>query len=274
MRFADLHLHTHHSDGTRSPAEIIDLAVEHQLAIVSISDHDHLAAFDEITSYAADQNVLLVPGIEFSCEYRGVDVHVLAYAFRPEDSRIRENLERFRATRRDRGRRMVEKLVDLGYPITLERVQELSGGGSLGRPHVARALVEAGSVASIDEAFDRLLSPGCPGFVGKERFRVPEAVEMVHAAGGVLSIAHPTLYPEGRLITVEVLDQGVDGIEVFHPQVDLESREFYRALARDRGTMITGGSDDHGFEGRRDIGTVRVPEELLGPILERVEIRA
>ncbi len=274
MRFADLHLHTFHSDGTRSPREIIDVAVELQFGIVAISDHDNLAAIDEIASYAAERNVLLVPAVELSSEYRGIDVHILAYAFRPEDPTIRKRLESFRRTRRERGDRMVEKLTAMGHPISLERVRELAGDGAVGRPHIARALVDAGVVDSIDAAFQSLIGSDCPAYVKKERFSIPDAVELIHAAGGLVSVAHPTLYPEGETIVREALEMGVDGVEVLHPQVNEKARHFYTALVRERGALLTGGSDDHGFEGRRDMGTIRVPETELGPILERVEIRA
>lgn len=274
MRFADLHLHTTHSDGVRSPGEVVELALRHSLSIIAISDHDQIAAFDEIASDAAGSGILSIPAVELSCAYRGIDVHLLAYAFDPQNAPLQRRLEQFREVRRDRGRQMVENLVACGIPITLERVAELCGGGAMGRPHVARALVEAGVVTTIDEAFVQWLGPGCPGFASKARFDVSEAVDVIHRAGGVLSIAHPTIYPDDRRIVPEILDLGVDGIEVFHPQVDLESQRFYDELARYRGALVTGGSDDHGFEGRCDIGTIRVPEERITPILERVEIRA
>jgi predicted metal-dependent phosphoesterase TrpH len=271
MRYADLHLHTHHSDGTRSPREVIDLARQHDLSIVAISDHDNTAAFFEIKQYADEAGVTLVPAIELSCGFDGVDVHVLAYAFDPGDERIEERLRGFRAGRHRRGYAMVDRLRALGYDIKPERVDQLAAGGAMGRPHVARALVEAGYVASVSEAFDKLIGTGKPAYVEKERFRIEEAVSLIHGAGGVTSVAHPSLYPNHEQLVPQVLDRGVDGVEVMHPEVSAEDRERYTNLARFRGKLTTGGSDDHGtVKTSETIGTIRVPESMIGAILDRL----
>ncbi|MEK6375509.1 MAG: PHP domain-containing protein [Acidobacteriota bacterium] len=271
MRYADLHTHTYHSDGTRSPREVIDVARAHGIEIVCISDHDNLAAYFEIKPYADAQGVTLVPGVELSCAYEGVDVHVLAYAFDALDERVAERLQRFRETRHRRGYLMVDRLRALGYEISAKRVDDLAAGGAMGRPHVARALVEAGFVASVDEAFNKLLGTGKPGYVEKERFRIDDAVALIRAAGGVTSIAHPTLYPDGERIVPLLLDAGIDGVEVFHPEVDEAAREAYSNVARFRGKMLTGGSDDHGtVKTSETLGTIKVPEELIQPILDRL----
>jgi hypothetical protein len=271
MRYADLHTHTHHSDGTRTPREVIDVARAHGITIVAISDHDNLAAYFEAKRYADSVGVTLVPAIELSCIYDGVDVHVLAYAFDPMDERIDERLRSFRETRHRRGYAMVERLCELGYEISTARVDQLAAGGALGRPHVARALVEAGHVASVSEAFDRLLGAGKPAYIEKERFRIEEAVTLIHSAGGVTSIAHPVLYPDHERIVPELLDRGIDGVEAFHPDVDEINRERYSNLARFRGKLVTGGSDDHGtVKMSETLGTIRIPETMIAPILERL----
>lgn len=271
MRYADLHTHTYHSDGTRSSREVIDVARSHGIDIVGISDHDNLAAFYEIKSYADERGVTLIPAVELSCAFEGVDVHILAYAFDPLDERVDARLRSFRETRQARGHAMVERLRSLGYDIRRERVDQLAAGGALGRPHVARALVEAGYVSSVDEAFDTLLGAGKPGYVDKERFRIGEAVSLIRSAGGVTSIAHPSLYPDHARIVPRVLDSGVDAVEVFHPDVPESDREMYTNLARFRGKFVTGGSDDHGtVKTCQTLGTIKVPETVIGPILERV----
>ena len=270
-RYADLHTHTHHSDGTRSPKEVIDVAVAHGLSIVAISDHDNLAAYFEIKNYADEREVTLVPAIELSCGFEGVDVHVLAYAFDPLDERIEQRLRHFRDTRHRRGYAIVERLRSLGVRIRPGRVDELAAGGAMGRPHVARALVEAGYVKSVSEAFDRYLGTGKPGYVEKERFAIAEAVALIHAAGGVTSVAHPTLYPDHVHLVPRLLDEGVDAVEVMHPRIDAFERERYSNLARFRGRFTTGGSDDHGaVKTTETLGTIRVPESMIGPILERI----
>jgi predicted metal-dependent phosphoesterase TrpH len=271
MRYADLHLHTFHSDGTRSPREVVEVAHAAGIDIVAISDHDNLAAFFEIKAHATALGVTLVPAVELSCGYDGIDVHVLAYAFDPHDESIAARLRRFRETRQQRGAEMVQRLRSLGYDISLERVEQLAAGGALGRPHVARALVEAGHVSTIAEAFDRLIGSGKPAYIEKERFQIEEAVSMIHAGGGLTSVAHPSVYRDHERIVPEVLDLGVDGVEVFHPDVDEAHRELYTNIARFRGKMITGGSDDHGSaKAKETLGTIRVPETLIEPILARL----
>jgi predicted metal-dependent phosphoesterase TrpH len=271
LRFADLHTHTYHSDGTRSPREVIDVAKSFGIEIVAISDHDNLAAYFEIKTYADERGVTLVPATELSCAYEGVDIHILAYAFDPHDERIEKRLRGFREMRQTRGRRIVERLRALGYNISSERVEQLAAGGAVGRPHVARALVEGGYVESVSQAFDLLLRPGKPGYVEKDRFAIDEAVSLMRATGGVTSIAHPTLYPDHERIVPQLLDAGIDGIEVLHPDVDAHWREVYTGVARFRGKMLTGGSDDHGTVKKTEtLGTIKVPEEWIGTILERL----
>jgi predicted metal-dependent phosphoesterase TrpH len=271
MRFADLHLHTYHSDGTRSPREVVDVAKSFGLSIIAISDHDNLAAYYEIKPYAVEQGLTLVPAIELSCGLDGVDVHILAYAFDAFDERIDQRLRGFRESRQRRGYAMVNRLRGLGLNITTDRVEQLAAGGAMGRPHVARALVEAGYVATVSDAFDRYIGSGKPAYVEKERFRINEAVSLIRNAGGVTSVAHPAIYPDHARLVPRVLDSGVDGVEVFHPEVDDVHRELYTNMARFRGKMITGGSDDHGtVKTCETLGTIRVPENLIQPILDRL----
>jgi len=275
MRYADLHTHTYHSDGTRAPREVIDLARAHGITIVAISDHDNLTAYFEVKSYADAAGVTLVPATELSCGVDGaagmIDVHVLAYAFDPFDERVSERLAAFRDSRHTRGYRMVDRLRALGYDISRDRVDELAAGGAMGRPHVARALVEKGYADSVAAAFDTLLGTGKPAFIDKERFRIAEAVRLIHDAGGVTSIAHPTLYPNADDLVPSLLDAGIDAVEILHPDVDADARERFANVARFRGKFVTGGSDDHGtVKTSETLGTVRVPETWIGPILERV----
>ena len=270
-RYADLHTHTYHSDGTRSPKEVVDVALGHGIDILCISDHDNLAAYFEIKTYADGRGVTLVPGMELSCIHAGIDVHVLAYAFNAHDERIEQRLRGFRETRQQRGYAIVDRLRALGLNISRERVDQLAAGGATGRPHVARALVEAGYVASVSEAFDKYLGTGKPGYVEKERFAIREAVELIRTAGGVTSIAHPTLYPNHNKLVPELLDLGIDAVEVLHPQVDENHRHRYASIARFRGKFTTGGSDDHGaVKTSETLGTIRVPETMIQPVLDRL----
>ncbi|MDX1582585.1 MAG: PHP domain-containing protein [Thermoanaerobaculia bacterium] len=269
MRFADLHLHTVLSDGRRTPTEIVERAAEQHLDLIAITDHDHTGAYAKAFDTAIRLGVTLVTGVELSVAWRGIDLHLLAFAFDPDDEPLQSRLGDFRDARDRRGERMVEKLAALGLPIRLERVHEIAGAGSLGRPHIGQALIETGVCGSMEEAFDRYLQPGRPGFVPKARLAIDEALELVRNAGGLTSIAHPVFYPEHRRAVIELLDLGVDGVEVLHPEMPPELTTFYDDLCVRMGKMRTGGSDDHGFEDRKTIGSIRTPVAWIGPIIER-----
>lgn len=269
MSFADLHLHTFHSDGVRSPGEIVRLAGERGLSVIAISDHDSVKAFPEAEPLARAAGIELIPGVELSITWEGIDVHLLAYAFDPEDAALNATLARCRDTRERRGDLMAERLRAIGVSIDLDRLREICGGGAVGRPHIARCLIEIGAVASIDEAFERYLSPGCPGWVEKEKIDLDEAITLVRDAGGITSIAHPTLYPDAETLVRAMIPHGVDAIEVLHPDVPPAEEERYRGIAAEHGILTTGGSDDHGFEDRRTIGSVRVPAAAIEPIVAR-----
>ncbi|MFN2443147.1 MAG: PHP domain-containing protein [Thermoanaerobaculia bacterium] len=271
--FADLHLHTTHSDGIRSVEELVRLAATLGLSTIAISDHDNIAAFAEAEPIARSLGLLLIPAVELSITWNGADVHLLAYSFDPDDAPLRAKLERCRRTRSSRGEMMVERLRDLGIPIEIARVREVCGEGALGRPHIARCLVEIGATSSIEEAFDRYLSEGKPAWVEKERIELAEAIALVHAAGGLTSLAHPTLYADPERLLQTIIPLGLDGIEVHHPDVDPASRDRYLAIVHEKGLIATGGSDDHGFEGADTIGTVMVPVETIRPISDRWEHR-
>jgi 3',5'-nucleoside bisphosphate phosphatase len=270
-RFADLHLHTIHSDGRRTPSEVVQRAAAARLDIISISDHDHLAGYEDALPVASELGITLVTGVELSVAWRGFDLHLLAWAFDPTSATLGHRLEQARTARERRGEQMVRKLAELGLPVTLEQVQKIQGGGSMGRPHIGQALIDIGACSSMRDAFDRYLSPGCPGFVPKEVLSLEEALGMIHDAGGVTAVAHPTVYPRHELVVPELLELGVDGVEILHPDVTPEWMRHYGRLCTGMGKMRTGGSDDHGFPERQKLGTIRVPESWIVPIMERIE---
>lgn len=270
MRTGDFHLHTTHSDGVRSSREVIDLAIKHALHVIAISDHDNIGAYFEVRDYAAQHDVVLLPAVELSTDVDGEDVHLLAYGFDASADELHAKLEEFRKRRLSRGALMVDRLIELGYKITHKRVDELRGNASLGRPHIARALVESGASSSIENAFDELLSPGKPGYVNTPRISAPDAIALVHRIGGMISIAHPTLCSDPAKIIDTLRNAGLDAIEAFHPDVPEEERDRLLAYAAEHRMLITGGSDDHGFEGAVTIGTMRLPEPYLTPFLDRV----
>ncbi len=269
MLRADLHLHTTASDGQLRPEELIELARKHHLNTIAITDHDTTDGLFE-AQQSAKGSPVVVTGIELSAEENEVDVHMLGYYVQPDDKDFQAALIRFRNDRLSRGQGMVEKLAALGKPIRWERVLELADGGSVGRPHVARALVEAGHVESVNAAFDLYLHHGGPAYVSRKRMSPEEAVALIHAAGGVAVMAHPGLVPDYLAILERLIPAGLDGIEYNHPRNPATVKENVRGLAIKHGLILTGGSDFH--RPNDPIGAYTAPVEALAALRERRRI--
>jgi 3',5'-nucleoside bisphosphate phosphatase len=247
----DLHSHSVYSDGTFTPSELITLAADRGLDAVALTDHDTTAGLAEAQAAAMVAGVELVPGVEFSTVRQGDGVHVLAYFMDAEHPEFEAELRRLQDDRFDRGERMVAKLQELGYPITFERVREIAKGGNIIRPHVAQALVEAGVVPTIKEAFsDELIGSGGRAYVEKHALHPLQAVELIHRAGGVCVLAHPGTWREASPVPIEVIEElvetGLDGIEASHPEHTPEMELAYVEMAERWGLIWTGSSDCHG----------------------------
>lgn len=261
---ADLHSHTTASDGTLAPAEHVRWAAGQGLAAIGITDHDTIAGWDEAIAAARDLPIEVVPGCELSTEVGRTEVHILAYYFDRHEPAMADLLARMRGGRRARAAAMVKRLHELGYTmISLERVLEL-GGESVGRPHVAQCLIEAGVVRDTHEAFDRFLGMGRPAYVPRPKLTPEEAVRTVLGAGGVPVLAHPGLVGDDDLVR-SVLEAGALGIEAYHSDHTEEQAEFYARWGREAGLIVTGGTDTHGPLGGRTIlpGSVSVDAEVV-----------
>ena len=246
----DLHAHTVFSDGTFRPAETVALAIERGLTAVSISDHDSTEGLPEAFEAADGTGLEIVPGVEFSTVRDGHGMHVLAY-WAEADKEFQEELSRLRDDRFWRGEQMVKKLNELGHPVSFDRVQEIAEGKNIVRPHIAQALVEAGVVETVEDAFtEDLIKDGGAAYVEKHALDPVDAIRLIKRAGGAAVVAHPGLHREGLGVPDEVLEQmieaGLDGIECGHPDHEPEAAQRYRALARERELVITGSSDCHG----------------------------
>ncbi len=247
----DLHVHTRYSDGTFTPEQSLSLAAERGLDVVAITDHDTLAGLPEAFAGGAAAGVEVVPGVEFSTVYEDQGVHVLSYFMHLDDPALNEELERLRSDRFTRGERMVAKLQELGYPVTFERVREIAEGGNIIRPHVAQALVEAGVVATVKDAFTPdLIANGGRAYVEKHALHPVDAVALIHRAGGVCVLAHPGTWRETKPVPSTLVDElaaaGLDGIEASHPEHTPEIEAQYVATAERLGLLWTGSSDCHG----------------------------
>lgn len=241
---ADLHVHSAHSDGLRTVPELVRLAQETGLVAIALTDHDTVAGVEEIIEEAGSAGIEVVPGVELSTNYKGCDLHLLGYFVDHRDRAFLDALEEFRRERQKRAERIVGRLADLGVPLDWEDVLA-SGGGTLGRPHIARALVARGVVGEVEEAFQLYLGPGKPGYVERYKFDTLEAIRMVREAGGLAVLAHPGIARQPAL--VEELAAGeLDGLEVHHPRNDPEAVDRLGRLVRENRLLATGGSDYHG----------------------------
>ena len=274
---ADLHTHTTASDGTNRPADNVRLAAEAGLSAIGITDHDTVAGIPEALAAGEAHGIVVVPGVEISTASGGKDVHVLGYGIDYEDATFVGRLLSLRDTRNRRNELIVEKLGELGMPISMSEVEAAAGksgkgDGTIGRPHIAQALVDKGYVADIREAFDRLLAEGKPANVVPPRIEPLTAVAWIHEAGGKAIVAHPGLYGDDALVAA-ILDGGADGLEAYHSDHDEAEEARYARMAEERGLIATGGSDYHGsregvvFHG--EIGNRTVPMTVVERLLSR-----
>jgi predicted metal-dependent phosphoesterase TrpH len=259
----DLHTHSTASDGTDTPAALVGIARAAGLDVVALTDHDTTVGWAEAAA-ALPPGLTLVPGLELSCRWnprdgsRSTELHLLGYLVDPAHPELAETLDRLRTSRLGRARRMTERMAADGVPITWARVAELSHGASAGRPHIARALVEAGIVDSVDDAFATLLSSRSGYHEPKEDLDALDGVRLVRAAGGVPVFAHPLARSRGRVVgddAVEAMaEAGLAGLEVDHPDHTEVDRQHLRGLARSLGLLTTGSSDYHGTNKRVRVG--------------------
>jgi predicted metal-dependent phosphoesterase TrpH len=262
---ADLHTHTLHSDGLLSPEEIIAAASAAGLRAVSITDHDGISALEAAAGAAGAAGIELVPGVELSVDIDGRDVHLLGYFVDPSSPRLIDHLALYRQRRSTRAQEIVRKLNALNIGITWEAVLGQARGAAVGRPHVAEALLEEGYVDTYEDAFQMYIGNEKPCYVRKVPVSPEEAIEVVHAAGGLAVLAHPGMYTPGS--TVEALvAAGLDGIETVHPKHAPDQVRHYQRKVMDLGLIETGGSDFHG-EGRGE-SVVGVPSVPYGLVIE------
>jgi predicted metal-dependent phosphoesterase TrpH len=275
MAFVDLHLHSRFSDGTYAPEEIAAQACRHELAGISLTDHDSVEGCTETERACAAVGIEFITGIELTSEQEGNELHILGYGIDAHNPRLLTEIAQFQAVRQNRIRQMVEKLNRLRVPLSADAVFALANCRSPGRPHVARALVAAHLCGSLDEAFERFLKKNRPAWVPKFKMSGEKALELIHEAGGVAVLAHPGLNRTDDVIP-GMVEAGMDGIECFHTKHSTATTEHYLELADHFHLLVTGGSDCHGMnKGKPLIGTVRVPYEHLEKLKARAaEIRA
>ncbi len=266
MLRVDLHLHSTASDGRLSPAELVRKAAAEGLAVIALTDHDTvggIAAAVEATQ--AFRTLRLIPGIEISTDIAEGEVHILGYFIDYTDVNLLAALEKMRNSRWERGRAMVIRLGELGCPLDWERVLEIAGDGTIGRPHIAQAMLENGYVKSFQEAFEKYIGYDCPAYVEREKVTPPGAVEMVIKAGGLPVLAHPLTVPEPEKMAARLKKTGLIGIEAHYKSYTAEDIERLVNIANQHNLIATGGSDFHGINADTEtlIGGVELPEKSV-----------
>lgn len=264
----DLHTHTVCSDGTTTPEDNVQLALAIGLEGLGVTDHDTTEPLQRARAAADGSSLEIVPGVEFSAELDGSSVHVLAYWIDPADAPLQAEMDRLRNERFRRAEEIVEKFNGLGVPVDFARVRELAGAAPIGRPHIARAVVETGAAGDLQEVFDTWLADGGPANVPKYAVDPVTAVGLIVAAGGVAVVAHPGLYGRGdHGLTTETIEAmvaaGMVGIEADHPDHSDEDRRRYRDLARAHDLVVTAGSDYHGERKANRLGQATSSREVV-----------
>ena len=274
MAKGDFHLHSTASDGVRSPTWVVWTAADNGVRTVALTDHDSTEGLAEAEAEARRNGVRLIPGMELSTDLGAADVHLLGYGFDTRAPALQEFLRWQREGRIGRARRIVEILAKEGMAIELSRVLEIAGEATVGRPHVARALMERGYVATVQEAFDRWLGNGKPADVNREKLDPPDAIRLVHEHRGVVFVAHPVFIgADYHAVVGQLAAWGLDGVETFYKHYDAALVADHAALARGLGLATSGGSDYHGLGNAddREIGDIPFPDEEVDAFVAFLE---
>jgi hypothetical protein len=277
MNRIDLHTHTTASDGTFTPAELVAAAHHAQLAVLGIADHDSTEGIAPALAANQGHAMQIIPAIEVNCDIENGEVHILGYFKQIPTGALQALLRMLRDERRKRAMGMVEKLAAVGVVISFERVEALAKGGSLGRPHIARALLEAGHVATIGEAFDHFIGRDGPAYFERYKLAPSEAVRAIRVSGGVPVLAHPYHYdPYGTLrrsvkpetLVPALVEAGLGGIEAHYFNYPTSAIVQLKKLAVQYNLLVTGGSDFHGIvKPDVQLGSVYVPPEVVDNLL-------
>jgi len=243
--YADLHIHTIHSDGILNPAKIFDMAEKIGLRAISITDHDTIDGCREARTLKEQYNIEFIDGIELSCYQYGREYHLLGYFIDINNNSLLQHLEGFRNARFRRGLKIIEKIQNLGLDLSFEEVLEKAGDAPIARPHFAMALADKNLVNSYKDAFNLYLADNKPCYEPKQQFSIIKGKKLINDAGGVYILAHP-----GRTLSqqtlYDIIELGIDGIEVIHPIHDTELQKFYHNVCNQYWLLETGGSDFHG----------------------------
>lgn len=267
--FADLHIHTNASDGAITPEDVVRMASRCNLRAIAITDHDTMEGIQSAKEEAKIQHLDVLEGVELSTECDGLEIHILAYCIDPNNAEFQRHLSIFRDARLVRAEKMVSKLRNMGIKINFQEVLEHAGTGSVGRPHIAQALLAAGTINNIAEAFEHYIGFGRPAYEPRLKYHPVAMVKLVRDLGGIPVLAHPGISCEETLV-LSLIKEGLQGLEVYHPQHSQNMEKYYLGLCKRYDLLATGGSDFHGVgaTGHGKIGEAVAPYEIVLQIRE------
>ena len=277
MSKVDLHLHSSVSDGVLSPAELVTKAAELDLTVISLTDHDNVDGIAPALKAAEKYpSLVFIPGVEINTDISTGEVHIIGYYIDYTDHELLTALKRLRDSRIERAQKMIRKLSEMGMPIEWERVKMFSGSGSVGRPHIAQALLEKGYIETIKEAFSKYIAFGGPAYVPREKMTPVEAIELITRADGLAVLAHPLGISNLDTLLKTLVRTGLTGIEVYYKDYSVEDRESLARLADRYGLIATGGTDYHGLDDDAEMmmGEAGVPSYLADNLIEMEETRS
>lgn len=267
---ADLHIHTSASDGTLTPSELIIKAHNIGLDVIAITDHDTVDGIQSALSTAESFQLRVIPGVEISTDIKDNEVHILGFFVDYADVEFGKKLVKLRLSRQERAEKMVAKLAQLGMIISYQRVLEIAGEGSVGRPHVAQALMEKGYIETFRDAFDKFLGRNCPAYVERLKMTPEEAVELIRDTNGLPVLAHPANINDIDGMVSRLINHGLVGIEVYYQDYNIDIIKQLQKITKKYNLITTGGSDYHGdnISAGAPLGSVDVPEEAVLKLIE------
>lgn len=275
----DLHTHSIYSDGSSTPLELVELALKHGVTALALTDHDTMDGVEEMMQLGEEYSLTMLSGVEISATYNKQSIHLLGYGIDPTDSAFMQWLALLQGGRNERNHKILASLQELGFEITDKDLQQISGTGLAGRPHIANILMEKGIVRSFDEAFRSYLGRGKKAWHCRFCYSAIETISAIHRAGGIAVLAHPgqidsSMKRQPALVR-ELALYGLDGLEIYYPSHSKKMKKKLFALAAENNLLVTGGSDYHGATRPANMlacrgGTFCPPVELLAPIVEKI----
>jgi predicted metal-dependent phosphoesterase TrpH len=270
----DLHMHSIFSDGTFTPTQLVKRAKENRVEVMAITDHDNVDGLKEGKKAADRVGITFINGIEISANFKDKDIHILGYFLNLEDMDFLEWLQDLQKKRYNRILKMLEKLERLGIEISVEEVKKEALGNVIGRPHIAKLIIKKGFSTTMDEVFDRYLGDGKPAYIPKVGVDMVEVVKRLKKNGAIVSLAHPHLisHPEDTVVNIIdlLVENGLDGLELYYPNIDIRKKNKLVKIAKKRGLLLTGGSDFHGLNRVGiDIGVEKIPISIYEKLRDR-----